>query len=67
MEHDVGEDVRRDILQHNHLDDLSCTGKNVERGHSAQESVWNEVGRVGEESSILHFPWYILGMLRVLQ
>ena len=61
MEHDVGEIARRDILQPTqHLTLPFHIGKNVKGGHSAKESVWKEVGRLGEESSILHLSRYLL-------
>ena len=60
MEHDVGEIARRDILQPTqHLTLPFHIGKNVKGGHSAKESVWKEVGRLGEESSILHLCRYL--------
>ena len=60
MEHDVGEIARPDVLQPTHRNHLFHAGKNVKGGHSAKESVRKEVGRLGEESSILYLSGYLL-------
>ena len=61
MEHDVREIARCDVLQCiQHLSFHYGTVKNVKGGHSAQKTVRKEVGRLGEESSILFLSGYLL-------
>ena len=61
MGHYLGENTRRGVLQPNHFPNfLLCVEKDVERGCSAQESVRDEVGRLGKESSIFHLSWDLL-------
>ena len=61
MEHDVGEIACCDILQRTqYLRLYNVTDKNVKGGRSAKKSVRQEVGRLGEESSILYLSRYLL-------
>lgn len=63
MEYDVGEINRRVILWHIYLGNLLLSSeKDTERGCSAQEPVWKEVGRMGAESSLLPLSWRILDL-----
>lgn len=57
--HDIWANLHGAI--HKHVDLLPCAGKDTEGGRSAQEAAQKEMGRLGEEGSMLHVSWYLLG------